>query len=108
MLDLGDKKNAEIDYLEDNPLDLGIIESEDKRIYENRISELVADRLYADSKAAHFYLECLALQNRVQSREKKKVITFMSFSSIIPEVILLFTQKKLWTSYRHTIITFLV
>merc|ERR1719412_1946905 len=70
--DLGDKKNAQVDCLEDNPLNLGIIESEDKRIYENRISELVADRLYADSKAAHFYLECVALQQRVQSREKKK------------------------------------
>ena len=48
--------------------------SEDKRIYENRISELVADRLLADSKAAHFYLECIALQKRVKSKEKKKVL----------------------------------
>ena len=94
MLDLEDKKNAQIVCSEDNPLDLGIIESEDKRIYENRISELVADRLYADSKAAHFYLECLALQNRVQSREKKKVITFMSFSSIIPEVTMLYCKRN--------------
>jgi len=54
-------------------LDLGIIISEDKRIYENRISELVADRLMADSKATNFYLECIALQKRIKFREKNKL-----------------------------------
>ena len=57
----------------DNQLDLGIIVSEDKRIYENRISELVADRLMADSKATNFYLECMALQKRIKFRENNKV-----------------------------------
>ena len=74
LSDRQNKQQVDGDCLEDNPLDLGIIESEDKCIYENRISELVADRLLADSKAAHFYLECAALQKHVQSREKKKVI----------------------------------
>ena len=58
---------------DDTELDLGIIISEDKRIYENRISELVADRLMADSKATNFYLECIALQKRIKFREKNKV-----------------------------------
>lgn len=57
----------------DNHLDLGIIISEDKRIYQNRISDLVADRLMADSKATNFYLECVALQKRIKSREKDKL-----------------------------------
>jgi len=58
---------------DDTELDLGIIISEDKRIYENRISELVADRLMADSKATNFYLECMALQKRIKFREKNKL-----------------------------------
>ena len=56
-------------------LDLGIIVSEDKRIYEDRIAELVADRILADSKATHFFLECMALQKKIQSREMKAVRT---------------------------------
>ena len=74
LSDCQNKEQGDGDCLEDNTLDLGIINSEDKFVYENRISDLVTDRLLADSKAAHFYLECVALQKRVQSREKKKVI----------------------------------
>ena len=73
IAELRDNKQGEDHCLEDNQFDLGLIISEDKRIYENQISELVADRLLSDSKASHFYLECIALQKRVQSREKKKV-----------------------------------
>ena len=62
---------------DDTELDLGIIISEDKRIYENRISELVADRLMADSKATNFYLECIALQKRIKFREKNKVFKIL-------------------------------
>ena len=65
------------DDCDDTELDLGIIVSEDKRIYENRISDLVADRLMADSKATNFYLECIALQKRIKFKEKDKVLRLL-------------------------------
>ena len=68
-----DENQETHEHSSDNQLDLGIIVSEDKRIYENRISELVADRLMADSKATNFYLECMALQKRIKFRENNKV-----------------------------------
>ena len=68
-----DENQETHEHSSDNKLDLGIIVSEDKRIYENRISELVADRLMADSKATNFYLECMALQKRIKFRENNKV-----------------------------------
>ena len=71
--DLESKNEKNDDFQEESHLDLGIIISEDKCVYENRISELVADRLLSDSKATHFYLECVALQKKVKSREKTKL-----------------------------------
>jgi len=70
---MNDENQETHDHSSDNKLDLGIIVSEDKRIYENRISELVADRLMADSKATNFYLECMALQKRIKFRENNKL-----------------------------------
>ena len=37
-----------------------------------RLDLLVSEKLQADSKAAHFYLECVALQKRLKEREKVK------------------------------------
>ena len=73
-IDQENKEQQNYACKEENQLDLGIILSGDKRIYESRISDLVADRLLADSKAAHFYLECISLQKRVKSKEKRKVL----------------------------------
>ena len=42
-------------------------------MYTGRLDTLVSEKLQADSKAAHFYLECVALQKRIKSREKAKV-----------------------------------
>ena len=41
-------------------------------MYTGRLDTLVSEKLQADSKAAHFYLECVALQKRIKSREKAK------------------------------------
>ena len=41
-------------------------------MYTSRLDTLVSEKLQADSKAAHFYLECVALQKRIKSREKAK------------------------------------
>jgi len=37
-----------------------------------KIDELISEKLFADSKATHLYLECLALQKRLQYWEKCK------------------------------------
>jgi hypothetical protein len=37
-----------------------------------RLDTLVSEKLQADSKAAHFYLECVALHKRLKGREKAK------------------------------------
>merc|ERR1712141_524680 len=38
-----------------------------------KIDELISEKLLADSKATQFYLECLALQRRLQYWEKCKI-----------------------------------
>ena len=54
----GDKLNLE-DLIE-NPI-------------KTKIDELISEKLLADSKATQFYLECLALQRRLQYWEKCKI-----------------------------------
>ena len=47
--------------------------SEDKSVYEERIDQLVAEKLAADSKASHFYLECSGLLKQVKLKEKERL-----------------------------------
>ena len=47
-------------------------EDKSNKLFKARLDELVAEKLHSDSKAAHFYLECLALQKRVKFWEKTK------------------------------------
>ena len=42
-----------------------------------KIDELISEKLFADSKATHLYLECLALQKRLQVR---KILRKLKFS----------------------------
>lgn len=42
-------------------------------LFEERINQLVAEKMAADSKAAHFYLECTGLLKRIKSRERDKI-----------------------------------
>ena len=39
---------------------------------QTKIDDLVSEKLFADSKATHFYLESLALQKRIRFWEKAK------------------------------------
>ena len=77
-LEQTNKKHDIDDSNQDNEKEIGIIVSQDKRIYENQIAELVSDCILADSKAAHFYLECIALQKRNKSKDKEKVMFRMA------------------------------
>ena len=54
----GDKLN--LDLILENPI-------------KTKIDELISEKLLADSKATQFYLECLALQRRLQYWEKCKI-----------------------------------
>lgn len=49
------------------------IGDEMKQMFTARLDNLVSEKLLADSKAAHFYLECVALQKRLKGREKAKL-----------------------------------
>ena len=40
-------------------------ENELKSLFEEKVCQLVSDRLHADSKAVAFYFECEALQHRL-------------------------------------------
>lgn len=55
---------------------IGVNNEEDKNgeppFYMSRVNELVSEKLLADSKAAHFYLECVSLQKRLKTWEKAK------------------------------------
>lgn len=43
-----------------------------KRPFADRIEEMVSERLHADSRASTFRLECVSLQRRIRSAEKRK------------------------------------
>jgi len=47
-------------------------EKRDHVVFEERINELVAEKMLADSKAAHFYLECSGLLRQIKSRERDR------------------------------------
>lgn len=62
--DIGDKAETELESCDK--------EEVEKEIYKERISELIQDKLKADSKAMAFYLECQNLEKRVKSVLIKK------------------------------------
>ena len=71
-LKLGKFQNGEYDDVAKNSSN----ESKDivlvQEPVQNQLNELVAAKLTADSKATHFYLECLALQKRIKFWDQTK------------------------------------
>jgi hypothetical protein len=55
-------------------------------MYTARLDTLVSEKLQADSKAAHFYLECVALQKRLKGREKAKTKAEEELQSVEEQV----------------------
>ena len=46
----------------------------------------IFEKLESDSKATHFYLECVALQKRLKDRERAKVKAFDNLNEAKNEV----------------------
>jgi hypothetical protein len=67
-------EKAKLEKGEQNDGDQSQEEAEDllKKPYVARIESMVSERLFADSKASTYYLECVSLQKRIRSAERRK------------------------------------